>query len=134
MRCVHGSWQGTYCPDCGGNRAVFGRQRHVPDLTKPAFDKPCGAVLTCARSEHPGDARHERAYGISWHWHETALPHGARYTRLLEAAQGMLHPLKHRSHQRPWSLSEDCDTCNDLHRSRYGALRAALEEVNVSNE
>ena len=34
-RCIHGSWQGTYCPACGGNRAVFGRQRHVPDLAAP---------------------------------------------------------------------------------------------------
>ena len=68
----------TVAPD-EGQKDLWGRTR-------------CGAILNCARVIHVGDDRHERADGISWHWHETALPHRSAapppLDRLREAGDG----------------------------------------------
>ena len=69
--------------------------------TAPLYEH-CGAILNCARIIHIDDDRHEREDGVSWHWHETALPHRS-------AAPAPLDGLREALAEAVWATSDTAE-------------------------
>lgn len=101
----------TVAPD-EGQKDLWGRTR-------------CGAILNCARVIHVGDDRHERADGISWHWHETALPHRSSAPPPLDGLREAAQEVADHRH----SVFAEGEWCGPMSR-----LRAALTQQETDHE